>query len=163
MEEQKEIQKQFRQQQEKYVYYLIALCVAAIAFAIHQTTDKHLSYSQIPLATAVLNWGISIYSGLKFTSSSIDFLYTNNEYFEILQGRNEITGNNPYKIQVGKETFEKIMKDKIHNVQKFGNWQNRCFYIGSIAFIVWHVIEMYVSLSPRFVSPRTVRSGQCLN
>ena len=145
MEEQKELQKQFRQQQEKYVYYLIALCVAATAFAIHQTTGKFLRYSQIPLGFAVVSWGISIYSGLRFVSRSLDFLYTNNEYFEVLQGRNEITGNNPYKIQVGKETLEKIMKEKIENVQKFGNWQNKCFYIGSVAFIIWHVIEMYLS------------------
>lgn len=143
MEEQKELQKQFRQQQEKYVYYLIALCVAAVAFAIHQTTNKHLSYSQIPLAIAVLNWGISIYSGLKFTSRSIDFFYTNNEYFELLQGRSDIAGKELWKIQVGKETMEKIMKEKIGKVGKFAKCQNNCFYIGSVAFIVWHIIEMY--------------------
>ena len=56
MEEQKEIQKQFRQQQEKYVYYVIALCVAVIAFSIHKTTGKSLAWSQIPLAIAVLFW-----------------------------------------------------------------------------------------------------------
>lgn len=66
MEEQKEIQKQFRQQQEKYTYYVIALCVAAIGFSVHKTIGLPLKWIQIPLGVAVLFWGISIYCGLNF-------------------------------------------------------------------------------------------------
>ena len=33
-----EIQKQFRQEQEKFVYYIIALSVSAIGFTVFKTT-----------------------------------------------------------------------------------------------------------------------------
>ena len=36
-EQQKELSKHFREQQVKYIYYIIALCVAAIGFTVHET------------------------------------------------------------------------------------------------------------------------------
>ena len=60
------IQKEFREKQEKYVYYLIALSVSAIGFSVYKTENQSLAYSQIPLALAVLSWSISIFCGLKF-------------------------------------------------------------------------------------------------
>lgn len=41
-----EIQKQFRQQQEKLVYYIMALSVSAIGFSIYQTTGQNLKVVQ---------------------------------------------------------------------------------------------------------------------
>jgi len=50
MDQQNDLQKQFRDKQEKYVYYLIALCVASIGFSITKTSGESLKWIQIPLA-----------------------------------------------------------------------------------------------------------------
>lgn len=42
MEGQQEIQKQFRQQQEKYMYYLVALCVASIGLTVQYVPLRHV-------------------------------------------------------------------------------------------------------------------------
>ncbi|MFY7964940.1 MAG: hypothetical protein ACOVO1_08590 [Chitinophagaceae bacterium] len=146
MKEQEEIIKEFRQQQEKFIYYLIALCVASIAFAVHQTNNKQLAFTQIPLGVAVICWGISIYSGFKFIAKTLDLLYINNDYFNLLQGKNDIAGRELWKIEVGKEAFESIMNMKSKRASKFSKLQINSFYFGSLAFIVWHIIEMYLAI-----------------
>ena len=81
------IQQEFREKQEKYVYYLIAISVSAIGFSVYKTENQSLTYSQIPLALAVLSWSISIFCGLKFLKYVISCLYANNGYYEIIKGR----------------------------------------------------------------------------
>jgi hypothetical protein len=46
MEQQIELFRAFRQQQEKYVYYIIALCVTAIGFSVYKTNGLALKYTQ---------------------------------------------------------------------------------------------------------------------
>ena len=41
-ENQRQIQRQYRTQQEKYVYYLIAISVSAIGFSIYKTENHYL-------------------------------------------------------------------------------------------------------------------------
>lgn len=144
MEElQKELRQQFRQQQEKYVYYVIALCVTAVAFSIHETMDKSLTWSQIPLAIAILLWCMSTFCGLRFIAYVISTLSANNAYFEILQGKDEKIGSHPQKIEAASRGVKKAMQLNSETAFKFGTWQNRGFYFGSIAFISWHILEMY--------------------
>jgi hypothetical protein len=70
MQEQLQLHKEFREKQEKYTYYIIALCVTAIGFSVLQTTGQPLKVMQLPLAVAVISWGISIYCGLQFIGTS---------------------------------------------------------------------------------------------
>jgi len=143
MEEQKEIQKQFRQQQEKYTYYIIALCIAAIGFSVHKTTGLPLKWIQIPLGIAILSWGISIYCGLKFISYVISTLYANNAYLDIIQGKNPDIGVQPQKIEAATKGIKQAMESNTERANNFSTWQNRLFIIGFIAFLVWHILEMY--------------------
>jgi hypothetical protein len=144
MDDQIEIKKQFRQQQEKYAYYLIALCVAAIAFSITITRDASLKISQIPLGLAVLTWGLSIYFGLKFIQTIISALSSNNSYLDVLKGIHPIVGDNPQKIEYASNMLKEAMEGKSKAAGKSYDWQNRFFYMGFISFIVWHIIEMYL-------------------
>src|SRR5690606_10460858 len=82
-----DIQKQFREGQTKYRYYIIALCVAAIGFSIHETADSQIKLIQIPLAIAIVSWSLSIYFGLKAANTVLNALYKNNQYFEVEAGR----------------------------------------------------------------------------
>jgi hypothetical protein len=144
-ENQKEIQRQFRQQQEKYVYYVLALSVSAIAFAIYKTSGLPLKWSQVPLALSVISWGISIFCGLRFIKYVISTLYANNTYFDILAGRHPDLGNDPEKISAGVKGITQAMESNGEKAQKYFSWQGRLFYFGIILFIIWHVLEMCVT------------------
>lgn len=148
MEEQNELIKQFRQQQEKYAYYIIALCVAAIGFSVTKTSGEALKWIQLPLGSAVLSWGLSIYCGLRFLNYVISNLYTNNVYLEILKGRHPDVGDHPEKIKAAASGITQAMEINSNRASKYATWQDRLFYCGIISFILWHVLEMYVKTMP---------------
>ncbi|WP_348825110.1 hypothetical protein [Flavobacterium aestuarii] len=84
------IQQEFREKQEKYVYYLIAISVSAIGFSIYKTEKHELNVTLIPLAFAVICWSISIFLGLKFLKYVLSMLYANSSYFDIIKGKIQI-------------------------------------------------------------------------
>jgi hypothetical protein len=129
MEEQKELRSQFRQQQEKYVYYIISIAVTAIGFSVYRTTGQPLKWVQIPLGLSVCFWGISIFCGLKFIAYNISMLYTNHEYLSMIQWQ--------------KDMLKPIMESNIKAAGKYFKWQEKLFYVAMILFIVWHILEMY--------------------
>jgi hypothetical protein len=77
MSTQSELGQQFRQQQEKFHYYMIGLAVTAIGFSIYQTTGQPLKIVQIPLAISTACWGLSIFCGfmfLKYSTSTFEMV-----------------------------------------------------------------------------------------
>ncbi|QQU02358.1 hypothetical protein [Myroides odoratus] len=136
------IQKEFREKQEKYVYYLIALSVSAIGFSIYKTNNQSLNIFQIPLAVAVVCWSISIFCGLKFTKYVISSLYANSSYFDIIKGEYPDINNNQEMIKIAIEAFKKAMNTNSLAMKRYFSWQGYLFYAGIIFFIVWHIIEM---------------------
>lgn len=138
------IQQEFREKQEKYVYYLIALSVSSIGFSIFKTENQGLNYSQIPLGLAVIFWTISIYCGLNFLKFVISNLYANNIYFEIINGNYPNIGNHPELIKAGVSGFEKAIKSNGDTMAKYFKIQGYLFYLGILFFILWHIIEMYL-------------------
>lgn len=141
---QKEIQRQFRQQQEKYVYYILALTVSAIGFGIYKTSGLPLKWSQIPLGLSVICWSISIFFGLNFLKYVNGNLYLNNEYFEILAGINPDFGNTTWQIEANIEGLKLAMKSDEKTAEKYFDWQGKLFYFGVVLFILWHILEMYL-------------------
>jgi hypothetical protein len=149
MEEQLEIQKQFRQQQEKFIYYIIALTVAAIGFSVVKTTGQSLKLTQIPLGFAILLWGLSIYYGLNFLKLITSTLYANNTYFEIMQGVHPEVGVHPERIKAASTGIKQAMSINSDTASKYARRQESFFYIGIILFIIWHVLEMYCLTNPK--------------
>lgn len=149
MDEQMEIQKQFRQQQEKFIYYIIALTVASIGFAVVKTTGQPLKSTQIPLALALLFWVVSIFCGLTFLKLITSTLYANNVYFDVKQGLHPEVGRHPEMIEAASSGLKQAMLTNSDNASKFAKWQERLFYWGIMLFILWHVLEMYQLTIPR--------------
>lgn len=143
MDEQKELRDAFRQQQERFVYYVIALSVTTIGFSIYKTTRQSLKWSQIPLGLSVLTWGLSIYYGLSFLKYSISTLFSNNTYLNIQKGQEPWVGTDQEKIKMALKELKAVMNDNIKTAEKFSARQQRLFYFGVASFIIWHVIEMY--------------------
>lgn len=145
MDIQADLIKQFREQQQKYAYYIIALCVAGIGFAVQKTMGVPLKQTQIPLGVSILCWGISIYCGLQFLGVQIAGLYKNSELINISEGRNPISGTHPQKIKIGVETILEIMEGDSSVAMRLAQWQNRLFYFGILCFVAWRVWEMYLT------------------
>tara|TARA_R110002049_G_scaffold308432_1_gene512449 strand:+ start:1542 stop:1988 length:447 start_codon:yes stop_codon:yes gene_type:complete len=146
MEEQKEIQRQFRQQQEKFVYYMIALSVTAIGFSVYKTTGLQLKWTQMPLGLAILCWGLSVFCGLRFLKYVISTLYANNTYFDIIQGRVSEIGTHPQKIEAVTSGVKQAMEINSNRASSYSKWQERLLYSGMILFLVWHISEMYQAI-----------------
>jgi hypothetical protein len=139
-----DLTKQFREQQQKYAYYLIALCVTAIGFSIAKTFDLPLSKSQIPLGAAVLSWGLSIGKGLAFIRRTIAALYKNKALLDVQAGTHPLSGTNPQAIKIGEEALIKILEQDSEKASDHATWQQRFFYLGIVFFVGWHVYEMYL-------------------
>lgn len=137
-----ELIKQYREQQFKYVYYIIALCVAAIGFVASQTVGKQLKYIQIPAGVGVGFWCLSIYCGIRFIQYQISGIYTNVEYLRIPEGTSDSVGKQPRLYEFAMGEMERIIKNNGNRASVFFNWQERCFYFGIASFIVWHILEM---------------------
>jgi hypothetical protein len=131
--------RQFRDQQQKYTYYLVALCVASIAFSVNKTTGLPLSASQIPLGLALLSWSASIFCGLTFITRITSSLYTN------VQLANE---HDKLQSAAEKRYFETLVETKMKPLSdkttKLYAWQTKTFYMGIVFFVAWHVYEMYL-------------------
>ncbi len=145
MEEQREILKQFRQQQEKYVYYIVALCVTSIGFSIIKTSGQTIKWSQIPLAIAVISWSTSVYCGLTFLRYVISSLYANKVYLDITQGLHPDFQTNPAIREAAADGVMSAIQKNSNKTMQYSKWQNWLFYFGIILFIIWHVIEMYLT------------------
>ena len=143
MDQQIELFRLFRQQQEKYVYYIIALCVTAIGFSVYKTTGIKLNWTQIPLAFSVTCWGLSIFYGLQFLKHTMSYLRANNALFNIIQGIEPGVGTHPQKMDAAYSGVQQAMEATSEKCSTHFRWQERLFYLGIILFLLWHVMEMY--------------------
>jgi len=143
MDEQKELRQQFRNQQEKLTYYIIALCVAGIGFSVHSTSSDHLSWSHLPLGVAVLSWCISVFCGILFLKYVISTLYADIKCFEIFEGTDPEVGNHQQMIEAAIKGIKSAMKSNINKALRLSKWQSYLFYTGIIFFIIWHILRMY--------------------
>lgn len=142
------IQQEFRDKQEKYVYYIIAISASAIGFSVYKTENHVLDYSLLPLGLAVLSWSMSIFFGLKFLKYVISCLYANNGYYDIIKGRHPDLGSDPDYINAGIQGFREAMKTNGKRMKIYMALQGGLFYSGILSFLVWHVLEMYLRVSP---------------
>ncbi len=137
-----DIQKQLRERQDKFVYYLIALCVAAIGFSVTQTVGQKFEYLHYLLGTALLCWVISIFCGFQFQQIVMKGLFANNQYFDTIGGHLE--GVEPSALV--DEVAKNILREKRDNYSKRSQrnfiLQQYLFYAGLILFLAWHVIQM---------------------
>ncbi len=137
-EEKYNIDNYLRTARDKHTYFLLAASASAIAFAITQTRTLGVSWSQVPLALAVLFWGLSFYFGCKCARYT-QALHQDSAWLHETEGAME---NMP-------ETKEEIMEmlsdsygDNLSLTQLSDNLQFYFLISGGVSFLVWHVIEM---------------------
>lgn len=143
-DDQMEVYKQHRNAQEKYVYFLLAAAGAAIGFAVNQTKELSLGYSQLPLAVAVILWGFSFYFGCRHITYVECVLYSNAELLKVKAGNHPKTGTNPQLIEIAIEGISSAIAQNVEDGAWYGRWQFRCLIFGSAFYLAWHVYEMWM-------------------
>lgn len=140
----KELHQQLNTTVHKYTYFLLAVSAAAVAYAIKLTTGSILSYSMLPLGLAILNWGLSFYSGCRQLNYVHSYIFTNFELLKIKGGVHEDVGNHPQMIEEVSKGIRDILKSYNDKINFYGRWQFRFLVIGSLLFLTWHIIEMII-------------------
>jgi hypothetical protein len=117
---------------ERYRYFLLATAVAAIAFAVRETSTAPVKWSQVPLAAAVGFWGYSFWCGC-YNIRKTDNLRVVNLYH--LQSANP---QSPDVISAVKDREDELGPQ----VLMYGHRQFTSLVTGGVMFVAWHVGEM---------------------
>jgi len=139
-----ELYRQLRTSQDKITYFLLAAAASGIALAVNNTAGSILSYSQIPLALAVVSWGLSFYFGCQHLHYVASTLYANAALLDVLKGRHKEVGQNPHLIEAASSGIREAMESNIEIASKYGTWQFRLIVAGALFYIGWHLTEMAI-------------------
>ena len=139
-----EFAKQLHAAQEKYDYWLMAVAASAIALAVHDTEGAALQYRQIPLGCAVFMWGISFFAGCRRQIWRHVLMRTNAGAMSIADGADSIAGTDPERIAFGINAARSIFEEANNKVAKRGYWQFTTLILGSLFYLAWHVLNMWL-------------------
>ena len=139
-----EVYRALREGQDKYTYFLLAASGASIAFAITQTQGLKISMSQIPLAIAVIAWGLSFYCGCRKIAQVSSMTYANTELIRVSKGEHPDAGTHPQVIQAAREGILEAIEKGQKKVGRFSYWQFTFLVSGAVFYIAWHIFEMYL-------------------
>jgi hypothetical protein len=143
---QHDLYKLINAEQQRFAYYLIALCVTCIGFSVYKTTGEPISSSQIPLGIASLLWSVGIYCGFKYIGYKISTMQANAEMFSVEEGRHEDVGGNVHLKADAHKGIMQAIKTNSSRANMYYRALQILFYLGVVSFLVWHVLEMYLTL-----------------
>jgi hypothetical protein len=126
-EDKKEIYTQLHQNQNQFIYLILAVDVSAIGFTINKLIGMSFHVLQLFLAFAVICWSVSFLCGCYYIENKSKSMATNLTMFE-----------RPESMQVLKEIAEELSKKgtKRYNIMK------KTLYSGALFFIIWILLSM---------------------
>jgi hypothetical protein len=125
---------------DKYTYFLLAAVGAAIGFALNQTRDLPLSWTQLPLGAAIICWGLSFYFGCRRLTRVMALLHENRQFIRLTRGELPDFPNDPKLIAEIAEIFQKRAADANQPLV----WQFKLLIAGGVLYVIWHLTEMYM-------------------
>lgn len=137
-----EVFRQFTNTQEKYDYFLMSVAAAAIAFAVHRTSEMSLDWFMIILGIAILLWSISFIAGCRRRNYIGSNFYANMDFLRVQNGEHPKVGGHPERINAASKGIINAME---HNSACASFWADVQLYsliAGAVIFILWHVIKM---------------------
>lgn len=141
-----EVHRQLRIAQDKYIYFLLAVAAAAVAYAIKLTQNSAISLYMIPLGLAVLLWGGSFFCGCHHLRYVLSALYANADLLRIQKGEHPLCGNDPQMIELASNELKKLLEQKSDKAEFYASQQFNLLIVGSVLFIAWHIIGMVVRM-----------------
>jgi len=140
----REIIELYQTASQKLLYFSLAADGAAIGLALNQTQSAPIVWSQIPLAIAVLCWGLSFFSGVRYQHYVNSNLLANIHLLQNELGQHPLTGNDPLKVVAADKFIRESMERSIKRGSTFAGWHYRLLIMGSIFYIGWHILGMYL-------------------
>lgn len=135
-----------RDQEIKYVYYLVALCVSSLGYAVFRTAGHPLNNWLILWAASMLCWGVSAFLGLTYLSDDIKFNDTLGVYHMLRSNaQNDLDADARNIINRIIADYEVKNDSKYTKLKRLVEWQRWLFLCGVVVFIFWHLTEMYHS------------------
>lgn len=139
-----EVYRALRESQNRYTYFILAAAGGAIALAVNQTQTAELAWSQVPLAVAVLLWGLSFFFGCRHLAYVSSNLYANSALFQVARGEHPRAGSHPQMIAAATEGIRKAIDSNNEKATRYGRLQFWLLVAGAVAYLIWHVLEMYL-------------------
>lgn len=140
-----EVYRQFRTSQEKYIYFLLAADASAIAYALNRAEGKSLTIFLIPWGLSLLLWGLSFIFGCTHIMYLTSNLFANVTLIEVQKGEHPDAGQNPQVINAASEGIRSAMDYNDKKSTLYGRLNFILFLAGIFAYIVWQVLDMYLS------------------
>jgi hypothetical protein len=140
-----ELYKTHRESLTRYTYFLLAAAGAMIGLAVQQTSGLVLETSQLPLALAVVCWGLSFYFGCMHVAYVNSNLYTNLSINSAVDGTHpSLKDKSASYVHAAIEGMHNAFEYNANKANGFGNWQFRFLILGAICYLAWHVLQMYI-------------------
>lgn len=140
----REVYRQLRVAQDKHTYFLLTAAGAAIALTVNQTQGSALSWSQAPLAAAVLCWGLSFFFGCRHLHYVNSTLYSNAELLKVESGEHPEVGRHPPIMAAASEGIRQAIESNSERANRLGHMQFRFLITGAVFYIAWHIFEMWL-------------------
>ena len=134
-----ELSKLYVAGESRYSYFLLAAAASAIAFAVQKTSGLRLSWYEIPLAFAVVCWGISFYFGCRCVNLMQGAMFMNISMLEL----SSVRSGNPEELKGRIKLVLSEMNGMNDKATAYDRWQFRLLITGAILFLAWHVLGMY--------------------
>jgi hypothetical protein len=141
------LHRQHREGQDKYTYFLLAVTASAVAFSVQKTEAAVITWSLIPMALAIISWGISFYFGCKnliFVQIAISANYT------ILQLDAGVHPGQPPQgvwLEAARRGTNEALTSNIQNAMYYATWQFRLLIAGAGLFLIWHIAGIIIRTS----------------
>jgi len=135
-----------KEQQIKYVYYLVALSVSAIGYSIYRSVGHPFNALLILWALPLFSWSFSIYLGLFFLRKSIYNIDTDMKYIHLQKSiANNLEPDAKNIVLRMSIDVELEQSQNLKAERRYFKWQTQLFFLGILLFIIWHLTEIYIS------------------
>jgi hypothetical protein len=134
-EHQFEVYRAQREMQSKYVHFLLAAAGAGIGLAVNQTRDAAMGWVHLPLAFAVVLWGLSFFYGCRHLQNLNAVFEGNTRVLRL-----EATAPSP----ATKSDLMSQLQRSVRHAGRCARLQFRCLVAGAVVYVVWHAWGMYL-------------------
>ncbi|KUM51865.1 hypothetical protein [Rheinheimera sp. EpRS3] len=141
-----ELHKQFKAAQERYIYFLLAVSVSAIGYAITQIKVEPFNLNHIAFALSITLWSLSFISGLKFAQLTVDSTFKNMIYLFL---KRELK-NYPEHTELISKYKSDLLNSSQNRMKKlafYGGLQSMLLLLGALSYICWHGL-LILSVTP---------------
>lgn len=137
-----EVFRQFTSHQDKYDYFLMSVAAAAIAFAVHRTSEMTLNWFMLILGLAVLLWAVSFLAGCRRRQYAGSIMLANLDLLYVQNGTYPEVGLHSQKIEAASKGILIAIKSNSQKASFCADVQQYTLISGAMVFIIWHAITM---------------------